>query len=218
MPRYQIDYSKGQIYKIVCRDLTVKEIYVGSTTDLGRRRSTHKGHANSGRDLMLYNFIRQHGGWDNWQLLLIELFPCSSSEQLRARERYFVDLLGATLNMVRPLRTRDEYREDHRLRSSEYHQSHREIIAQRRAISYQQTKDHFAEKRRENREVRHLWDAEVHLCSCGRNFTNSNKARHQKTAIHIQYLLSINPDPQPSQLESTHSDAIEPDSPPSNLS
>ena len=33
MPRKEIDYSKTVIYKIVCNDLNVKDVYVGHTTD-----------------------------------------------------------------------------------------------------------------------------------------------------------------------------------------
>lgn len=33
MTRKPIDYSKGKIYKIVCKDLDIIDIYVGSTTD-----------------------------------------------------------------------------------------------------------------------------------------------------------------------------------------
>ena len=42
MPRKEIDYSKTVIYKIVCNDLNVKDVYVGHTTDFTKRKATHK--------------------------------------------------------------------------------------------------------------------------------------------------------------------------------
>lgn len=42
MPRKEIDYSKTVMYKIVCNDLTVKDCYVGSTTDFTNRKGQHK--------------------------------------------------------------------------------------------------------------------------------------------------------------------------------
>ena len=42
MPRTAVDYSKTIIYKIVCNDLNVKDIYVGSTTDFTKRKNKHK--------------------------------------------------------------------------------------------------------------------------------------------------------------------------------
>jgi len=34
MPRTPVDYSKTIIYKIVCKDLSIVDLYVGHTTDL----------------------------------------------------------------------------------------------------------------------------------------------------------------------------------------
>jgi hypothetical protein len=42
MPKTTIDYSKIVIYKIVCYDLNVKDIYIGSTTDFTQRKCSHK--------------------------------------------------------------------------------------------------------------------------------------------------------------------------------
>ena len=42
MPRKEIDYSKTVIYKIVCNDLNVKDVYVGHTTDFTKRKASHK--------------------------------------------------------------------------------------------------------------------------------------------------------------------------------
>jgi hypothetical protein len=33
MPKVDMDYLKTTIYKIVCNDVNVKELYVGSTTN-----------------------------------------------------------------------------------------------------------------------------------------------------------------------------------------
>ena len=76
MPRKDIDYSKCIIYKIVCNDFNIKDLYVGHTTDLVKRRSHHKCLCNS-PDSKEYNFkvyktIRDNGGWDNWSVIVIE--------------------------------------------------------------------------------------------------------------------------------------------------
>ena len=36
------DYSKGFIYKIVCNDITIPNLYVGSSTDWVKRKCQHK--------------------------------------------------------------------------------------------------------------------------------------------------------------------------------
>ena len=42
MPRKVVDYSKTVIYKIVCKDLNITELYVVHTTDFTRRKCEHK--------------------------------------------------------------------------------------------------------------------------------------------------------------------------------
>ena len=40
MPRKEIDYTKTNFYKIVCKDLSVKDCYVGHTTILKTERKS----------------------------------------------------------------------------------------------------------------------------------------------------------------------------------
>jgi len=74
-----MDYSKTVMYKIVCKDVEIKELYVGSTTSLVKRRYLHKSdcfNANSKRhNFYVYQFIRENGGWDNWEVIQIEGLP-----------------------------------------------------------------------------------------------------------------------------------------------
>ena len=46
MPKNNIDYSKCVIYKIVCNDLSIEDIYVGSTTEFIKRKYRHKRNTN----------------------------------------------------------------------------------------------------------------------------------------------------------------------------
>jgi hypothetical protein len=102
MPRKAIDYSKGLIYKIVCKDTTIKERYVGSTTDIIRRRQSHKSDCNnintSRYNYKVYQFIRENGGWKNWELVLIEYYPCETELELGRREDYWKQELKSSLN------------------------------------------------------------------------------------------------------------------------
>ena len=42
MPKSVIDYSNTVIYQIYCKNETVKEIYVGHTTNFIKRKYQHK--------------------------------------------------------------------------------------------------------------------------------------------------------------------------------
>ena len=69
MPKTAIDYSKTVMYKIVCRDPNIKEIYVGHTVNFIKRKSRHHGSCNCESDkaynLKIYQCIRANGGWNN---------------------------------------------------------------------------------------------------------------------------------------------------------
>ena len=107
MPKGQkSDYSKALIYKISCRDPSITDCYVGSTTNLIQRRNGHKNACCNSKDLKhhvpVYQFIRDNGGWDNWQVVPVELYPCASRPELDIRENYWLNELGATLNKNTP--------------------------------------------------------------------------------------------------------------------
>jgi hypothetical protein len=41
MPKKNINFSKTIIYKIVCNDLTITDVYVGHTTNFIKRKAKH---------------------------------------------------------------------------------------------------------------------------------------------------------------------------------
>jgi len=64
-------YQNGLIYKLYCKDKAITDIYVGSTTTFYARRRKHKSNTKT-KTQKVYSFIREHGGWDNWIMHLIE--------------------------------------------------------------------------------------------------------------------------------------------------
>lgn len=132
MPRLPIDYSKTVIYKLCCNDVNIKEIYIGHTTDLIRRKSQHKysciNEKNKGYNHYKYQFIRTNGGWDNWSLTPIEEFPCSNINQASIRERYWIETLQAELNKYIPSRTIKEWVEINKDKKKEYDSKNKEKI------------------------------------------------------------------------------------------
>ena len=49
MPKTEIDYSNTIIYKIVCKDQNIKDIYVGHTTNFVQRKHAHKQNCNNNK-------------------------------------------------------------------------------------------------------------------------------------------------------------------------
>src|SRR5690349_14095260 len=66
------------------------------------QQSTNKKHG------YLYQSIRANGGWDNWQLIVLETVVFNEKHELRARERHWMETLKATLNVTVPNQTYTE--------------------------------------------------------------------------------------------------------------
>ena len=146
MPRLPIDYEQALIYRIVCRDVSVTQQYVGSTTNLKNRRSCHKKSCTNPKskkyNRFVYRFIRDNGGFDNWEIVLIEkVVNCSDSPTLHKRERYWIEKLHADLNTKIPTRTSKEWRDENKGLIFEINKKYRELN-QDKIIKYN-------EKRRE---------------------------------------------------------------------
>jgi hypothetical protein len=101
MPKLEIDYSNTIIYKITCKDKTVKDIYVGHTTNFVQRKYTHKQSSKIGKGTSkLYEVIRAHGGWENWQMEVVTNLKCADQNEARTKEQEYFKQLNATITSV----------------------------------------------------------------------------------------------------------------------
>ena len=117
MPKKPMDYSRTIIYKIVCKDLLVTDVYVGHTTDFIKRKCYHKGSCNNPNDKKhnqkIYQTIRNNGNWDNWEMIEIEKYECKDGNEARAKERYWYEYYNATLNSCVPNRSQKECKKEY---------------------------------------------------------------------------------------------------------
>ena len=107
MPKTDIDYANTIIYKITCKDPTIKDVYVGHTTNFVQRKRAHKQSCmnpkSTNHTCKLYTIIREHGGWTNWLMEIIHFFKCNDQCEARIKEQEYFILLNATLNSVEPM-------------------------------------------------------------------------------------------------------------------
>ena len=81
-----IDYSKTKIYKIKCVDESVQEVFYGHTTKLSNMKYYLKRDIENGKDTYICNTIRENGGIDNWDVIVIESYiECQNKEQANYR-------------------------------------------------------------------------------------------------------------------------------------
>jgi len=99
------NYQNGFIYKICSLDKNLSLNYIGSSTNFKKRESYHKNDCNNPNsknyNLKIYQIIRDNGGWDMFEILVIEKFPCSTREELNKREEEFRVEYDANMNTKR---------------------------------------------------------------------------------------------------------------------
>jgi hypothetical protein len=186
MPRKEIDYSKTVIYKIVCNDLSITDIYVGSTTQFTKRKYNHKSLCANEKgkkyNYKLYKTIREHGGWENWSMIQIEEYPCGSANEARERERYLYEQLNASLNTLYPNRNSKEYYDENKEKIKErvryYNDRNKEMIQTRGKSYYEANEDSIKEKMKDyytaNKDI---------VKERAKKYRESNKEKIKENAI-----------------------------------
>jgi len=110
MPKDDIDYSNTIIYKIICNNKTINDLYVGHTTNFTKRKYLHKSAcANLDNKLKIYDIIRQNEGWDNWDMVEIAKYNCKDKTEARIKEQQHYDELKSTLNSCPPYPDKKNY-------------------------------------------------------------------------------------------------------------
>ena len=183
------NYQNGTLYKISCKDPEIKVCYVGSTVDHNSRKSQHKSNCNNKNNktynLPVYRFIRNNGGWENWEMVLLEDYPCRNKKQLNIRERYWFEKLGATLNDRYPEReSREEteraYREKNKEKIKEYREKNKEKIKEQDKEYREKNKEKIKEYREKNKEK----IKEKVKCECGSVVCRGGLSQHKKSKKH----------------------------------
>jgi len=164
--------TNGLIYKLCCLDPTITDVYVGSTVNFRGRKGAHKSKCNTskGDGLRLYEFIRANGGFENWDMIVLEYnIHFIERHTLCSRERYWLEKLNASLNSIRPIRTNTDARADSR---AYYNANREQMIARVRHHQLNNRTETLAVK---NKRVE---------CDCGITHSASNKINHLRTLKH----------------------------------
>jgi len=73
------------IYRLYCVDESIQECYIGSTNDIKQRLRCHKSNCYNIKrphyTLKVYQFIRSHGGFDNWLCEIIDEWDCEDGDK-----------------------------------------------------------------------------------------------------------------------------------------
>ena len=173
----QNKYQNGKIFKIISN--SSNDIYIGATCEprLVRRlsglRKDFKRYANGLGKIYQTSFKLLEKG--DYQIILIENFSCNNKDELRKRERYWIELTPHCVNKCIPTRTHKEYNQDNKEKSKEYYKTNRDKIIKQT----KQWKD-------DNKEKYNI----EHVCECGITYKYKYKSKHNKTDKHTNYIKS----------------------------
>jgi len=149
-------YDNGKIYKIV--DFTNGNIYIGSTVQtLTERLAQHK------RDKRCSSCdIIKNGDYD---IILIENYPCQSKEELEARERYYI-LNTECVNLQIPGRTKKEYYEDNKEKIKKRIKEYRDKNKDRTKEYREKNKDTQSQHQKKTNAYKHSWGGDLRYYNC----------------------------------------------------
>jgi hypothetical protein len=154
-------YQKGKIYKIVCD--TTDKCYIGSTCEntLARRLTKHLVNYkrwNEGKDesyMSSYQILEN----DDYDIILLENYPCNSKDELHTRERYWIENTNC-VNKVVPIKTDEEKLKNRRLylennkehfkgTNKEYYENNKVVIKEKAKVYVKENKDKIKKNKKE---------------------------------------------------------------------
>lgn len=207
---------RGLIYKIVHSQSDL--VYVGMTTStLTKRWQHHKSDCNSEHrlDCAIYPFMRQHG-IDQFKIMLIKEYDIVDKTHLRVYETLWMNKLkcinkNVSFNPTPKIQRKRQYNKNNKYRISEYNKQYRETHKEAKVEydkQYREThKDKLSNYRKQyaidnkdkialynkqytsdNKEIISLKRSEKIECVCGAMISKRNKARHERSQRHLQYV------------------------------
>jgi hypothetical protein len=202
------DYTKAIIYKLCCRDVSITNIYVGSSCNFTKRKCEHKLTCNNenykSHNLYVYEFIRHNGGWKNWDMVFIEKFPTTDKHTLHTRERYWIENLQSTLNKNIPTQTYKEYSiknpDKIKEKNNNYKLNNTDKLKEYNKEYYINNSDKFKEYKKEYYVKNYDKIKEYCLknndklkekitCECSLIVSKAWLSQHKRTKKHTNYLL-----------------------------
>ena len=176
-----VNYNNGKIYKI--EDVAGNMCYVGSTTKefLSKRMVNHRSSYTSWKSkqsnkVMVYDIFDAYGV-ENCRIVLIELYPCLTKDELGRREAYFIRTMDC-VNRNIPCRTMKEYQRENidniKLWKKQYYEDNKDARLEQNFEYYKTKKDAIINKMMERKN-----------CKCGGTYTLCQKNRHYKTEKHL---------------------------------
>jgi len=179
------------MYKIIPKKSDLSYCYIGHTNNFLERKRQHIKCSTDINDPkhhhLVYQTIYKNGGWDEWEMIEIEKYSCSTKLEARMREQQLIIQYNANINTLRAFITEDErkkkkqeitkkYKAEHveliKEQQQQYKQEHKEVIKEQMRKYRQEHKAEIYEKKKQYMEAN-----KEHLQAKKKAWTEANKER-----------------------------------------
>ena len=188
------DFSQSTIYHI--RTIETKVVvYVGSSTNFKQRCASHKSRCKNSSTLTIYNYMRDNGGFDLFEIIPVIFLKLNDAVELRIEEQKEMDKYTDKLNVIkayisdqdRIVRDKEngkKYYEENREKliekTREYYESNKDKVCNYQKEYYEQNREKVQEQKRQYREVNQEYIKHYHE---EYRKANREKLREQKKSI-----------------------------------
>lgn len=183
-------YNHSYVYKIICNDTEVTDCYIGSTVSPDKRNYQHKHNCKNYKDAKkhnykVYRFIREHGGWDNWKLLILEQANLNTLTELcQLEKKHYENEPNPSLNNNHPGLTTNESSRLWAKKNPDYQQQYQELNKEKLTL-------YGKNYSKNNREKINKRLAVKKTCNCGSVVSHGNMNKHIRTNKHLKYLSGL---------------------------
>ena len=152
MPLKAIDYTKSVIYKIQHIDIE-NLLYIGSTGNFITRKSAHKTACNSTsekcRNILVYQMIRDNGGWDKFNMVVIPTEPCNTKMELLTLEDSIMRKFKSNMNTNRAHIPPEEVCERNKEYNKQYYSNNAELLNEKQKQYNKKNAEHIKSYKKE---------------------------------------------------------------------
>ena len=181
-----VNYSKGKIYKV--EGLVGDMCYIGSTTKeyLSQRMDQHRSayrrwKATGERNYSVFDIFEAYG-FEKCRIVLIELVPCESKDELLKRETHFIKTIEC-VNRCSSFQSKSELQDY----TKQWYVDNKTKHNENSVIYYKAHAEHLKSYQKEYNNTHIKLKT---TCECGSTYRKQDHKRHKETAKHINYIAN----------------------------
>ena len=139
------DFSQSTIYHI--RVIETKMVaYVGSITNFKQRCALHKSSFKNGSTIPIYNYIRDNGGYDLFEIVPVAFLQLTDAIELRIEEQNEIDKYTDKLNAIKAYISEQERLEQRKVYNEQNKDKHKAYLEQNKEVLKEKQKAYYEKK------------------------------------------------------------------------